>query len=147
MDSALVQLPKRPTPEAVKAFEHALAKLPQASAPVRHFIGHGMVTRVIFIPAGVALTGKKHLQGQHNFLMLGTIAVTTEDGVREITAPEVIVSPPGTKRAAVALTDVIWATTLICDKTDIADIEAQVIDPTDEIPIVNLEVEPCLTGP
>lgn len=146
MDGALMQLPTRPTPEAIKAFERALATLPQASAPVQHFIGHGMVTRVIFIPAGVALTGKKHLQGQHNFLMLGTIAVTTEDGVKEMTAPEVIVSPPGTKRAAVAITDVIWATTLVCDKTDIADIEAQVIDPADEIPIVNLEGMPCLTG-
>lgn len=145
MDGAPVQLPTKPTPEAVKAFERELAKLPQAAAPVQHFIGHGMVTRVIFIPAGVALTGKKHLRGQHNFLMLGTIAVTTEDGVKVLTAPEVIVSPPGTKRAAVALTDVIWATTLICDKTEIADVEADVIDPTDELPVVNLEGMPCLT--
>jgi hypothetical protein len=141
---SVLTLPRNPSADTVKAFEAELAKLPQASIPVKTFAGHGMVTRVILIPAGTALTGKKHRKGQHNLLVSGTIAVSTEEGVRELTGPEVIVSPPGTKRVAIALTDVIWSTTVICDETEIDAIEADIVDAADELPIVHWGDAPCL---
>lgn len=136
-------LPHHPSPESVKAFEAELAKLPQARIPAQTFFGHGMVTRVILIPAGTALTGKKHRKGQHNLLVSGTIAVSTESGVVELTGPEVIVSPPGTKRVAVALTDVIWSTTVVCDATDLETAEADIVDRSDELPRIAEEDTPC----
>lgn len=145
MEAQSLALPTNPTIEAVKAFEAQVAKFPQTCIPAETFFGHGMVTRVILIPSGTALTGKKHLKGQHNILIAGTIAVSTEQGVVQLTGPEVIVSPPGTKRVAVALTDVIWATTVICDATTIEAAEADIVDPSDVLPIVNLEgSQPCL---
>lgn len=109
-----------------------MQQLPQTYIPVRHFTGHGMYTRVMFAPAGTAIIGKKHLQGQHNFLMLGSIKLIGEDGDVVLHAPEVIVSPPGTKRAAITLTDVVWATTLATDLEDPEAIERALIDPEDQ---------------
>lgn len=108
-----------------------MKQMPQVFIPVRHFIGHGMCTRVMFAPAGTAIIGKRHLQGQHNFLMVGSIRLIGDEGDTVLHAPEVIVSPPGTKRAAVAITDVVWATTIVTELTDPEDIERTVIDPED----------------
>lgn len=144
MDGSDLTLPRHPSPEAVKAFEAAIAQCPQACIPAQTFFGHGMVTRVILIPAGTALTGKKHRKGQHNVLVSGTIAVSTEAGVVELTGPEVVVSPPGTKRVAVALTDVIWSTTVVCDAQDLETAEADIVDPSDVLPPMAEGETPCL---
>lgn len=144
MNDILATFQREASDGQVKAFERKLAQMPQVDIPTRVFAGHGMVTRVIYIPAGVALSGKKHLQGQHNILISGTIEVRVGADIVRMTGPEVVVSPPGTKRIAVAITDCMWATTVICDKTTNEEIEAQIIDPTDEIPTVNLGGEPCL---
>lgn len=128
--------------DQMRAMERAIAAAPQQHLPVRTFCGHGMVTRVLFIPAGTVLTGHRHLFGQHNHLLLGGIRVTTDDGVKELWAPEVIVSPPGTKRAAVSLTDVVWSTTVICDETDPEKIFDAVIDPSDLPPVLSEDTTP-----
>lgn len=135
-------MPHHPSPEAVKAFEAAIAQCPQACIPAQTFFGHGMVTRVVLIPAGTVLAGKKHRKGQHNVLVSGTIAVSTEEGVVEMTGPEVIVSPPGTKRFAMALTDVIWSTTVVCDAQDLETAEADIVDPSDVLPKIEEESAP-----
>lgn len=124
--------------EKIVQAQALMKELPQVFIPAQVFEGHGMVTRVIFIPAGTVLVGKKHLQGQHNFLMQGRIELATEHGPEIHDAPEVIVSPPGTKRAAVAITDVVWATTLA---TDLApdDIEQQLIAPEDRAPALETQ--------
>lgn len=122
--------------------QRAVCAAPQQQLPVRHFIGHGMATRVIFIPAGTVIIGHRHKQGQHNFLMQGSIRVTTPDGVRDLHAPEVVVSDPGTKRAAIALTDVMWATTLKTDLTDPNAIFADVLDFSDLPPVLTEDPTP-----
>lgn len=122
--------------DQLRRLESAVLAAPQQELPVRHFIGHGMATRVILIPAGTVIVGHRHKQGQHNFLMQGRLRVTTDEGVRELCAPEVIVSPPGAKRVAVTLTDVIWATTLTTDLTDPDAIFADVLDFTDLPPVL-----------
>jgi hypothetical protein len=58
--------------------------------------------------------------------------VTTDEGVRDIEAPAVVISSPGTKRAVLALEDSVCLTVHRTDKTDLAEIEAELIeyDPT-----------------
>ncbi len=128
----------------LKLAQERMKQLPQTFIPVQHFIGHGMCTRVMFAPAGTAIIGKRHLQGQHNFLMVGSIKIIGEDGDTILHAPEVIVSPPGTKRAAVTLTDVVWATTLVTNLTDPAQIERELIaeEDRDNGPRVEQEKKP-----
>jgi hypothetical protein len=115
----------------LKLAQERMKDMPQTFCPVREYFGHGMYTRVVFIPAGTAVIGKRHLHGQHNFLMHGTIELATENGPVRLHAPDVIVSDRDTKRAAIAITDVIWATTIPTDLADSAEIERQFIAPED----------------
>ncbi len=57
------------------------------------------------------LTGKIHKHQHPNFLMSGEVVVVTEEGGEEhLVGPMSIMSPPGTKRALHALTDLVWIT-------------------------------------
>jgi hypothetical protein len=120
--------------QKVRQIEQAIKKLPQTFIPVQHFFGHGIYTRIGFIPAGTLLTGKQHLKGQHNILVSGILRLAGPDGPVTLHAPEVIVSPPGTKRAGVALTDVVFATILATDDTTPEDVERHCIHPDDVDP-------------
>lgn len=134
------------TPYAMKVrrLQEFLKSLPQTAIPVRHYIGHGIYTRVIAIPAGTVVIGKEHLAGQHNFLLEGRIEMIGEHERVVLTAPDVIVAGPGTKRVARTITDVMWATSLATDLTDIDEIERQFIHPRDCTAPPRLEQEKAL---
>jgi quercetin dioxygenase-like cupin family protein len=121
--------------------QRAMEAMPQVFIPVQTFSGHGMVTRVMFAPAGTAIIGKRHVQGQHNFLMAGTLELATEDGPIRLVAPEVIVSPPGSKRAAIAITDVVWATTIATDLSP-EEVEQTLVVTSDDVPQLEQEPQP-----
>lgn len=117
---------------------------PQVHMPMQLFTGHGMATRVVFIPAGHLAFGGVHKQGQHNFLMQGRVKLARQDGSTvELSAPEIIIAPPGESKGVLALTDTVWATTLITDKTDAAAITRDVIENADDIQQPG--DTPCLT--
>ena len=78
--------------------------------PLKHTFSDGIYVREIFIPKGTYLTGKIHKHEHPNFLMSGTVDVVTEAGREQLTAPLSIISPPGTKRALYAVTDLVWIT-------------------------------------
>lgn len=118
----------------IQAFEAQLAQLPDAivgdnpQCPLRHTFGDHVYVREILIPQGMVLTGKIHKYMHPNFLLSGQVIVVTEGaGIEVLTAPRAMMSPAGTKRAVVALTDVWWATVHVTDQTDLAAIEADVI--------------------
>lgn len=131
--TSLPELPMVPTIEQIRDLEGAMALLPQTDLPVGHYFADGIYARALLIPAGTALTGKMHRQRHLNFLLQGTIRVWTEQGMKDLNAPQIIVSEPGTKRVGYAYTDVIWATVHATDKTDLADIEDEVIIPEPEL--------------
>lgn len=107
--------------------EDEIRKLPPAQFPERHFSAGGVYAREITIPAGAVLTGKIHKYAQINVLSKGELTVTTEEGPRRVRAPFTIVSPPGTKRAAIAHEECVWTTFHGTDETDLAKIEAHFI--------------------
>jgi hypothetical protein len=96
-----------------------MLSMPQVELPVRHYFSPGVYARELTIPAGVCLTGAVHRYEQLNILSKGTMKVLLEDGtIQEVSAPFTVVSPPGTKRIAVTLTDCVWTTILGTDETD-----------------------------
>jgi hypothetical protein len=96
---------------------------PQVELKVVHYFSHDVVAREVHIPAGTDVTGAVHKYSNLNTLSQGTMLLATEQGWVEVSAPYTVVSPPGTKRAARALTDCIWTTYLGTDETDVAKIE------------------------
>lgn len=88
-----------------------------------HHFAPGLYARELHIPAGMTLTGQIHKFKNLNILSKGTMLVSTEEGVKEVSASFIVVSPAGTKRIAHAVTDCVWTTILATDETDIPTIE------------------------
>lgn len=109
-----------------------MLEMPQVDLPVRHHFSPGVYARTLSIPAGVCLTGAVHKYEQLNILSAGTMRVLTEDGIVEVSAPFTVVSPPGTKRIALALTDCTWTTILGTHETDVLKIEKEFTLKTEE---------------
>ncbi len=125
-----VGLPVIPTLAQIQQCENAIREClqPVEIEPV-HYFADGLYGREITIPAGTMLTGKIH-RGEHmNFLMKGDITVWTEDGMKRLQAPAVIVSKPGTKRVGFAHTDTVWVCVHASQETDLAALEVQLIEP------------------
>lgn len=97
--------------------------------PVTHHFAPGMYAREMFIPAGTVLVGKIHRFAHVNTVAKGRIIVATEEGLKEVAAPAVFVSPPETKRAGYAIEDTVWITYHPTEETDLEKIEQAVILP------------------
>ena len=102
--------------------------LPAVDCPVTHHFSDGVYAREMRIPAGTVATGKVHKTLHLNILSQGDVSVLTEDGMKRIQAPCTIVSPPGTKRAVYAHTDVVWTTIHGTHETDLEKLEADLIE-------------------
>jgi quercetin dioxygenase-like cupin family protein len=113
--------------QKVFELEDEIRKLPHVEFPERHYFAGGVYAREITIPAGSVLTGKIHKYAQINVLSKGEMTVTTEEGPKRVRAPYTIVSPPGTKRAAIAHEECVWTTFHGTNETDLAKIEAHFI--------------------
>mgnify|MGYP003590376324 CR=1 FL=1 len=99
-----------------------------AACPVQHHFAPGAYGREMTIPAGLVVVGKIHKHAHINVISKGRVQVFTEqDGVLELAAPCTFVSSPGTKRVIHALEETVWTTVHVTDKTDLAEIEREVI--------------------
>lgn len=99
-----------------------------AACPVQHHFAPGAYGREMTIPAGLVVVGKIHKHAHINVISKGRVQVFTEqDGVLELAAPCTFVSSPGTKRVVHVLEETVWTTVHVTDKTDLAEIEREVI--------------------
>jgi quercetin dioxygenase-like cupin family protein len=120
-----------PMRELVNALQVESAKHPQLELHTDHYFADGMYARVIARPKDAVIVGKIHKREHFYIVVKGKVCVTTDDGVKEIEAPAVIVSKPGTKRAVWALEDSVCMTVHRTDNTDLDVIEAELIEPDD----------------
>lgn len=98
------------------------------SCPVKHHFAPGAYGREMFLPAGMIVVGKIHKHAHVNVISQGCVHVFTEhEGKLELRAPCTFVSSPGTKRAVHVIEDTVWTTVHVTDKTDLAEIEREVI--------------------
>lgn len=120
-----------PIAEKVRRLHVAMADLPQYEPATKHWFAGGMYCREVFRHAGVLVIGRVHRHEHFYVVCSGRVQITTDDGVREVEGPQVIVSKPGTKRAVLALTDATCLTVHRTDLTDLDAIEAELIEPDD----------------
>lgn len=116
----------------VLALQRASAELPQAVDHIRtrHYFADGMYCREVYRDKHVLIVGKVHKKDHFYIVADGTVAVTNGDGPATIyKAPAVIVSKPGTKRAVLALTNATCVTVHRTDKTDLDEIEDELVEP------------------
>lgn len=119
------------TRDKVLKIEAEMFRMPQVELKHVDYFSKGVYARELHIPAGVTLTGKIHKYQNLNILSKGEMTVSTDEGMKRVSAPFTIVSPPGTKRVAYAHTDCIWTTIHGTDKQDVDQIELEFIAQSD----------------
>jgi hypothetical protein len=126
--------------EAIGRLQAEMVKMPQVELKTEHYFSNGMYCRKVFRPAGTIIVGKVH-KADHIFLCAqGEILVSTENGMKKLCAGDIIESKLGTKRVTLALTDAIGITIHKTDKTDLDEIEAELIEP-EEMALFNAKNE------
>jgi len=122
---------KTPTREQIEKLQSEMVKMPQAELDTEHYFSGGMYCRKLTRPAGTLIVGKVHLKDHFFLCAKGEIIVWTENGMKTLTAGDIIASKPGTKRVTYAKTDAIGITFHKTDKTDLDEIETELIEPDD----------------
>ena len=95
--------------------------------PVTHHFGPGVYIRECAMPAGTVVVGKPHRMSSLNVMLKGRMVLLVDGRVSVVAAPFMAVSGPG-RKAAYVLEDAIWQNIFATDETDVAVIEAMVID-------------------
>ena len=127
----LAELPQQVSREQIDDLHRHMLEMPQAELHTEHHFSPGMYMRKVFRPAGTLIVGKVH-KAPHFFLCAaGEIIAWTENGMRNLTAGDVVESQTGTKRVTLAVTDAIGITIHRTDKTDLDELEAELIEPDD----------------
>ena len=115
--------------QKVESLQAEISKLPQYEPETKHYFHAGMYCREVFRHAGVLVVGKVHKKEHFYLVANGTVVITTDDGVQEVTGPKVIKSMPGTKRAVYAVTDATCMTFHATELTTPEDAEADFVEP------------------
>jgi hypothetical protein len=129
--SNILPFAKVPSNEEIMALQTEMAKMPQAELPTEHYFSEGMYCRKLFRKAGTLIIGKVHKKDHLFMCAMGEIIAWTENGMKKMVAGDIIESKAGTKRVTLALTDAIGITVHKTDKTDLDEIEAELIEPDD----------------
>tara|TARA_R110002096_G_scaffold406054_1_gene604223 strand:- start:158 stop:640 length:483 start_codon:yes stop_codon:yes gene_type:complete len=104
--------------------------------PLKHKFADGCYIREIFMPAKELVISKIHKKLHPYFILKGKLSILTEDGVQYIEAPYSGITKPGTKRVLYMHEDTIFVTVSVTDKTDIKEIEDEVIAKDFQDPLI-----------
>ena len=124
-----LELPELVNREQIERLQAEMIKYPQAELQTEHFFSPGMYCRRVYRPAGTLIVGKVHKEPHFFLCAKGEIIAWTESGMKRLQAGDVVESKPGTKRVTLAVTDAIGITIHKTDKTDLDEIEAELIEP------------------
>lgn len=120
------------TTKIVDQLEAVIFSEPQIDCPVIHRFTPGLYIRETFLPAGTILTSKIHKTEHPYVVSKGTVKVWTEEsGIITIEAPYSGITKPGTRRILRTITDTIWTTFHPTDKTEVDEIEEEIIEKHD----------------
>ena len=102
-------------------------ELIEQDCPVTHRFSPGLYLREIFMPEGTRIIGKIHATEHFNVVLTGECTVITAEGFEKITAPHTFISKAGVQKVVVVHKDCRWQTLHVTDKTDLEEIEKDVI--------------------
>lgn len=112
----------------IEELQAAMLEMPQAECKTVHTFCSGVYAREMFIPKGVCLVGAKHKT--EFFITISKGRCVIKDGDREqiFSAPYTGISKVGAKRAILAIEDTIITGFHPTDKTDITEIQRDIIE-------------------
>lgn len=116
--------------EQILTLETRMRQFDPIDCPLTHTFAPGSYGRTIQLPEGALVVGKIHKHAHLNIISRGLVTVVTEFGREMFDArekPVVFTSEPGTKRALYCHLETWWTTIHLTDKTDLAEIERDII--------------------
>ena len=137
------QAMQTPAQKMVTQLKHNWEHLPQVDMPLQHRFTPGLYTREIFMPKGTLVISKIHKTEHQYIISKGVVSVWIEGvGTKKLQAPYHGITKPGTRRILFIHEDCIWTTFHATNKTDVNEIEQDVIynPETDDVPQVEAEV-------
>lgn len=115
--------------EKVMALQKAmLENVTPIELETKHRFHGGMYMREVFRPAGCVIVGKVHKKEHFYIVLSGTVIITTDTGVTEVTGPYIFESVPGTKRAVFAKTDANCITIHVVESTTVEEVENELVE-------------------
>ena len=115
--------------DRVSALQQAmLENVTPIELETKHRFHGGMYMREVFRPADCVIVGKVHKKEHFYIVLTGTVVITTDDGVVEVTGPYVFESVPGTKRAVYAKTDAVCITIHCVDSKTVEEVEKELVE-------------------
>ena len=114
----------------IDRLEQEMRKLPQVELPTEILFCKevGMVARVVHHAAGVVVVGRVHKK--EHFFIVAKGRLQIDDRIYE--PGTILLSKPGTKRAAVALEDAVLITVHRTDKKNLQKIEKELVEPDEK---------------
>jgi len=118
-----------PTQEQITKLQAEMSLMPQIELQTEHYFSQGMYCRKLTRPAGTLIVGKVHKKDHFFMCAMGEIIAWTENGMKKLLPGDIIESKSGTKRVTFAVSDAIGITIHRTDKTDLNEIEIELIEP------------------
>lgn len=116
-----------------------MKQMPQVDCPVKHHFAPGVYIREIFMPKDSYVIGKIHATEHFNIILKGKVAVFTPEGLEEYEAPATFVSESGVQKLVYMHEDCVWQTVHVTDKTDLEEIESElIVDSYDKLEVDGL---------
>jgi hypothetical protein len=116
--------------ERVTALGRYMSTMQQTQCPLVHRFAPGVYVREIHMPADTVVVGKVHKTEHFNILLKGACYIVHEDGRREeLRAPMTFVSGAGVQKVLYITEDMIWQTVHVTPETDMAKLEAELVEP------------------
>lgn len=128
-DMSELAINRVPTRSEIERLQEEVMKMPQVEPVTEHYFSEGMYCRKVWRPANTLVIGKVHKKDHFFICASGEIIAWTEGGMKVLKAGDVVESKPGTKRVTFALTDAIGITVHKTDKTELDEIEDELIEP------------------
>jgi len=118
--------------KSIMDFQERMVQLPgvrfdEDAGEYKHAFFDGGYVRTMIAPKDNIFITKIHKKKHPFFLLTGEVSILSEKGAVRIKAPYQGMTEVGTKRVVYAHEETTWVTVHATDKTDLADIEEEVI--------------------
>jgi hypothetical protein len=113
---------------AVERLQAELVKMPQYEPETRHHFHGGMYCREVWRDVGVLVVGRVHRKEHFYMVVTGTVLITTDEGVQRVTAPTLLLSKPGARRAVYSETPALCMTFHRTNATTVEDAEIELVE-------------------
>lgn len=113
--------------KSINDLASAMLGMEQQECPVTHRFSDGCYLREIFMPKGTVIVGKIHATEHFNVILTGEVTVVTAEWAKRFKAPHTFISGAGVQKVVYIHKDCQWQTLHVTDKTDLEEIEQEVI--------------------